>query len=265
MIDIHAHLLPGFDDGAQDWETALQMAALAVADGVKTVVATPHMRPDGPWGGARERVLKAVAELRWRLAEAEIGLGIQPGAEMFLSLDLPKRVADGTALSLGDLRKHVLMELPAGEVPACTEEVVFRLLLQGTVPVISHPERNLGIMRDPVRALKLVQQGALLQVNSGSLLGKFGTRVRKIADQLLTGGVVHFLASDAHSIRNRPLLLSRAVGRATELVGWETAGALVNEAPQRVLLGEEVASDPPDSLFAGAGWARRLRDIVRRR
>lgn len=239
MIDLHVHILPGLDDGAKSIEEALAMAQGACDDGISAVVATPHMIT-GLYPNTREMILSAVEHLRGLLQDNEIPLKIFPGAEYRLEPELPERLAGGELLTLNDTGRYLLIELPADLIPSCTGRVIYELLLQGAVPIIVHPERNAGFVKEPFLLGDLISRGALAQVTADSLTGRFGSRAAATARVLLEHGCAHFIASDAHSPRSRAPALRAAVREASRLIGENKAQELVIKNPHHTLKGESI-------------------------
>jgi protein-tyrosine phosphatase len=234
-IDLHCHLLPGIDDGAADWETTLAMARLAVADGIGTIVVTPHWPLDG--GGTDGPVVRELtAEAQERLREAEVPLHLFPGHELQISHDLVTALAAGRALPLADSR-FILLETPYFALPPYLRDLVFRLQSHGYLPILAHPERNPTVQHDPRCLESLVDAGCLLQVNAGSVLGHFGPPSRRAAEKLLARGWVDLMASDAHGAAVRPPLLAAAVRAAARTVGMEAAQSLVGASPFAIVQG----------------------------
>ncbi len=231
-VDLHCHLLPGIDDGAPDWETTLSMARVAAADGIRTIVATPHWPLDGETSGPLVRELAAEAQARLRAEE--VPLRVLPGHELQIVWELEESLASGEALPLGDSR-FVLLETPYFELPSYLRDLIFRLQGQSYRPILAHPERNPTVQKDPARLQPLVEAGCLLQVNGGSLLGEFGSLPRRTARALMRRGWVQILASDAHSDADRPPRLARAARAAARSVGHAAAQAMIGAAPFAVI------------------------------
>ena len=254
MIDLHVHILPGLDDGAGSWDEFLAMARACVEDGVHTVVATPHMLPDGAYANRAADVRPRAEEARERLARAQVPLELCAGGELYIAPRLAEDVEAGHLLACPDGGRHALVELPAREVPAHAEEVFFRFQVKGITPILAHPERYLAVAPHLLTRLEeWVGRGVLLQVNARSLLGESGSRVLRAAEDLVARHMVHFLASDAHGCRRRPPGLAAARRRVEELAGAAFADALVRENPRRVLAGEHVPvweiKKPPQRTF----------------
>ncbi|MGH2350946.1 MAG: tyrosine-protein phosphatase [Chloroflexota bacterium] len=245
MIDLHTHLLPGVDDGARSLEEALALCAHAAADGTTVAVATPHGGGDALGGASRPTLAEVTgwtATLQSEVDQAGISLRLVPGMEIAYEVDL---LGGGEApVTLGG-SPYLLLELPASLFPTGTPELVFRLQAAGYVPVIAHPERNLGIMERPEALYDLVTRGCLAQLTAMSLTGAFGPAVRATAEALLAAGLVQVIASDAHWFPERPTGLSAAVGQAARIVGRRQAMAMVTSAPQAILAGQPVTGVKP--------------------
>ncbi|GAB4143361.1 MAG: tyrosine protein phosphatase [Planctomycetota bacterium] len=237
VVDLHHHILPGVDDGPADLDAALDLARMASAEGIETVVATPHTL-DGVFDAPRERCREALAELRQGLERAGCSLQIRLAAEVRLHEDLPSRLCGDPTLSLDGQGRYLLLELPHAAAPQFLPDFLFGLLAAGTAPVIAHPERNMAVRKDPRIALEWVKIGCLLQLTSGSLTGFFGDPIRRSAEHLLRLGAVHVLATDAHSPSRRPPIARAALEAARRIVGEEDARLLLEGNPALILAGE---------------------------
>lgn len=209
MIDIHVHILPGIDDGSPDMSTSLAMARVAAADGIKTLVATPHVMK-GVFNNSKEIILEQVYRLQDCVQNENIPVEVLPGAEYYLEPDLPEKLSRGELLTINDSGKYLLVELPAALIPPYTNRVLYEIQIQGVTPIIAHPERNDGFARNPDQLAELVGRGILTQVTSLSLVGSFGSSAKKTALHMMRQGLVHTIASDAHSANGRAPYLSQA-------------------------------------------------------
>ena len=278
MIDLHNHILPGLDDGARTSEESIQMCRISYRDGVRTIVATPHTL--GSYQNDRSAIVSKVRELneaiaKCRLQNADGGMQkdskicdpnsrfntfssnnsalrnpqfefrILPGADVHLCEKTLLHFDQGRLTTINDGGKFLLIEFPSPGIPYRAEEVLFQLMARGIIPVITHPERNLGIGQNPKRYHEMIQAGCLGQVTAMSVTGEFGPKVRKVAEQLLMNRFVHFIASDAHSANGRPPVLSAAVRVAERLLGEEEARRMVTEYPQAVLEGRRPEIQEP--------------------
>ena len=247
MFDLHNHSLPGMDDGARDWEESLAMARVAVEDGIEGVVCTPHWSR-GVFDNNRQGTLTAVAAFREKLEAHEIPLKVYPGAEIRLDLDLLAALAAREILTVNDNERFVLIELLPEILPQNLENLFWDLQVQGLRPIISHPERNPALLRDPVRLFKWTEMGILNQVTAASLLGSFGEAVKRFTVMLLEHHMVHVIATDSHGLGMRSPRLSAAYQEAARIVGHESATEMVSEIPRRIIEGEAVSTPDPIPL-----------------
>ena len=245
MIDIHCHILHGLDDGAKDLSEALEIARIAVDDGVQAIVATPHMMPDGPMANRREIVMERYAELLEALRREQIPLEVHPGGEVHIGFNVPGELAGGSLLTVADGGVYALIELPSGEIPTYSEQLIFECQLRGVTPIIAHPERNARKAGDLERLGEWIARGVLLQVNAQSLLGISGTEIERSARELVARRFAHFVASDAHSTVRRPPRLAAARAVVERLAGSEHARILFEENPRRAVAGEPVIAWEP--------------------
>ena len=235
FVDIHCHLLPALDDGPATWDESLEMAKMAAADGIVTIVATPHQLGNYPDNSA-EKIHARIAQLQCFLQQRAINLELLPGADVRIDPDLPRMIQSSKVLTLADRRRHVLLELPH-EIYISLDRLLSDLHSAGLAGILSHPERNQGLLNQPNILSKLVEQGCLLQDTAGSLLGSFGSRIQKFAESIVQQGLVDFIASDAHGIKSRTPGLSRAFDRVVHLAGYDTAVDLFCRNPACVVAG----------------------------
>lgn len=234
MIDIHTHVLPGVDDGAQTLAESIGILRKAAEEGVELMVATPHvleMPSQSAWQYVRE-TFDGVTE---KLIAERIHIEVRLGAELFISPEVPSMVKSNRELTIDGKSTHVLLELPLQEIPVFTEQVVFKLLIDGITPIIVHPERCLEIVTSPGRVASLVQKGALTQINTGSLMGRYGKDVQKTAKLLLSRNLVHLMASDIHALYKNSYSLPYGMRLAARIVGRKKAEELVTTAPARIM------------------------------
>ncbi len=229
MIDLHCHMLPGIDDGAPDLATALEMARIAVADGITRVACTPHIYP-GMYQNDRGGILAAINAFRHSLAEEDLPLEFGEGADVHLAPDLIVQLQQGRIPLLNGSR-YLLLEPPHHVAPPRFEGEVFCLMTAGYVPVVTHPERLSWIETHYPIFERLVASGVLMQVTAGSVTGRFGKRPRYWAERMLDESLVHVLATDAHDTRRRPPRLAEGADAAAKRVGDAEARHLVETRP----------------------------------
>ncbi|NOY29872.1 MAG: protein tyrosine phosphatase [Planctomycetes bacterium] len=238
FVDIHCHLLPGIDDGSPDWETTLAMAQMAVQEGTQTIIVTPHQL--GNFAHNRgDDIRRRTQELQQTLDQNQIPLQVLPGGDVRIEDGMLEKLTSGEVLTLGDLRSHVLLELPH-ELYFPIEGLLAALERQGMTGILSHPERNRGLLREPNLLPNLVEHGCLMQVTAGSLMGTFGSASQQLAEWMISQGLVHFVATDAHGIKSRRPLMQRAFERVEKLAGKAMAQSVCIQNPGLVASGKQV-------------------------
>lgn len=246
VIDLHAHILPGLDDGPATEEGAVAMARAAVAAGTRAMATTSHINRGFGLGPAE--LAAARAKLIERLEREGVPLELLQGGEIAPDR-LPSLSEDDLkALTLGG-GSYLLLECPFS--PASGLDVmVAGLQRRGYDVLLAHPERSPSFLRSPDLLANLVERGAVAQLTAGSLIGAFGDAVRRAAHTMLERGLVHVLASDAHDERHRPPALSQALdGPQGE---WMTQAA-----PTAIVAGRPLPERPP--LPRPGGVRARLR------
>lgn len=241
MIDLHSHILPGVDDGAVDLETSLEMARIAVADGVEAQACTPHILP-GLYHNTGPRIRLATQELQRHLDDNGIPLRLVTGADVHLAPDMVDGLRSGRILSLADSR-YVLVEPPHHVVPVGLIEFFFGVLVAGYVPILTHPERLSWIESHYALIEQLSRGGVWMQITAGSLTGVFGPGPLYWGERMLDEGRVHILASDAHNVGRRRPNLGQGRAAAAKRVGEQEAHHLVVTRPRGIL-----ANEPPFKL-----------------
>lgn len=269
MIDLHSHILPNLDDGPRTMEDSIQMCRISYHDGIRAIVATPHILP-GIYKNDRSTILTKLHELNNALMKFGVQssgfrvknldpmtqlpndsiteLEILPGADVHFSSDILQRLEKKEIVTVNDRGRYLMVEFAFQGIPYQAEEVLFQLLTKGIIPIISHPERNMEIGQRPQRYYEMIRMGCLGQVTAMSLTGEFGPGVRRIAQKLLTNRLIHIIASDAHSPDGRPPVLSAAMKAAEKIVGKEEARKMVTDYPQAVIDGRRPNIPEPISL-----------------
>lgn len=239
FTDIHCHIVPGIDDGATNLVESVAMARMAQADGTTFLIATPHQLGANS-GVSAEAIRQGVADLQNALHNEGIAISVLPGADVRIEPELPKLVKQGNVLTLADRGKHLLLELPH-ETYIPLDSLLATLARQGLIGILSHPERNRGIINEPEVMWDVVEAGGLLQITAGSLTGAFGRSPQQLAEMCVAEGLVHFVASDAHDTRKRPFGMRSAYEKIIDLADAALADVVCCENPARVFAGDDVA------------------------
>ncbi|MFS0562937.1 CpsB/CapC family capsule biosynthesis tyrosine phosphatase [Terribacillus sp. 179-K 1B1 HS] len=246
MIDIHCHILPGVDDGARTMEDSIAMARSAIAQGIHTIVATPHHR-NNQFDNYRVDIMSRVDELNRKLREENIQIDILPGQEIRIYGDLIDGVITEEILPVNSNTPYILVELPTSTVPKYTNKLLNNLQVEGFTPVIVHPERNSELLTKPDKLYELVKSGVLTQVTAASLLGKFGKKIRNFSHEIVQSNLTHLIASDAHNVGSRGFLMQEAIEELEELYGTNLIYTY-HENAEKLIAGETIIGDIPEKI-----------------
>jgi len=227
MVDVHCHILPSIDDGAEDMEMTVAMANIAVKDGISAIIATPHFNGRQYDFGMIDTLTDLVNQ---ELINQGIPLILYPGAEISAFAD--QRLTSNACLNGGS---WVLLEFCHAPLPNNAEKLIHYQLDRGNRVIIAHPERNPTILHHPEKLHELLEDHVYCQLTAGSLVGEFGLDVQRCAVYLLQQGWIDFIATDAHSTTRRIPKLSEAFRIAEKILGYDAAVRLVRDNPCEIL------------------------------
>jgi protein-tyrosine phosphatase len=244
MIDIHHHLLPGLDDGARSLDISLAMVEMAIADGITHIACTPHASHHYFFNPERNAALFAELQdaVSRKFGEQAITLGL--GCDFHLMFDNIEDAQRHPTRYTMNGHNYLLVEFPDSSISPNTAQTFYQLSLSGMTPIITHPERNLILARQPDRMLEWLKAGALIQVTASSLTGRFGPTAEQAARWLLDHQWVHFLATDAHNTESRPPQLRPAFDLVAEQYDRATAERLCIANPRAAFYGDALPPQP---------------------
>ncbi|WP_281974569.1 tyrosine-protein phosphatase [Halobacillus litoralis] len=247
MIDIHSHILPGIDDGAETIEDSIEMARAAVDDGIHTIIATPHHQ-NGRYINESKEILPLVEDLNTHLENHNIPLSVLPGQESRIHGEMIEGLKENEVLPLNDKKNgYVFVEFPSNHVPRYAKQMLFDIQVAGYQPIIVHPERNTQIIQDPDLLLEMVERGTFTQVTAASVTGRFGKKIKKFTHQLIDSNLTHLIASDAHNTTSRGFCMSEAFDEVEKEFGPEIVDLFL-ENSEAVISGEALISDQPQPV-----------------
>jgi protein-tyrosine phosphatase len=250
LIELHFHCLPGLDDGPADWAEAVALCRAAASEGTTQIVATPHVLR-GDW---RNEDVALRDDLLLRLNALLEGRPlVLPGCEYFFSREALALLDRGETSPLTGLNRsrYLLVELPPDAVLSSVQAVFHEFRIAGVTPVIAHPERHVAFRREPERLEHLVSRGALCQVTAGSLLGDFGDRAADSCEEFFARGLIHFVASDSHSLARRPPRLAAAREHVRRRWGSEAEAGLFDANPVALIASQAIPWSARSSLTIG--------------
>ena len=246
MIDIHCHILPSLDDGAESVETSLAMADMAVEDGVTHIICTPHS--NSRYVFEPELIKQRRDELQ---ARYEGKITFATGCDFHLSFENLQAIRENPTRFTLNQKNYLLVEFADYSIPPSLDQELHRLQLAGITPIITLPERNPLIRTKPERLFQWLRQGCYAQVTAQSIMGKFGRSAQEAAEKGLDAGVFHFIASDAHNTTSRPLRLKETYAYVARTYSEELAQALMVDNPLAVFEGRPIPRIP--ELIDGDG------------
>ncbi len=260
MIDFHNHILPGVDDGAKTMEESIEMLKLAQAQGISDIVNTVHFQhPKMENKNTNFDYIVSVKDsLLNQMLKENIDINIHLGSEVFFNFNLLD-ILDNPLVTFCN-GKYMLIEFQPLMFPKGYREHLYDLRMSGVIPIIAHPERYKPIQQDISIVEKLINQGCLIQIDAGSLLGMFGKKCKIISHEMIKRNMVHVVGSDAHNSRNRNFCLKEAL-KAMEYIEGISIDKLVNEFPQSIFSGTEIiAPEIIDSIDSSKSIFKRFKD-----
>ncbi|MFB3170032.1 CpsB/CapC family capsule biosynthesis tyrosine phosphatase [Neobacillus sp. 179-C4.2 HS] len=245
MIDIHCHILPGVDDGAQSLSDSIEMAKRAVEQGIHTIVASPHHK-NSRYENPKKEIIDGVKELNEALRLEKIDLEVLPGQEVRIHGEMLEGYELGDILPVNHT-PYVLVEFPSNHVPRYTDKLFYDLQMKGLVPVIVHPERNQEIIERSDILYQLVEKGALTQITAASVSGDFGKKIKNFSLQLVEANLTHFIASDAHNVNKRSFKMREAFGVIEKKYGIDMV-YYFDENAALLIDGKHVYKEDPERI-----------------
>ncbi len=249
FIDLHSHFLFGLDDGARSLEESLAMLDQAASLNIVRLLATPHATEltDDAFS---EQVVRRYIFVKEEAQKAGIPVQLSLGSELFFSRRLMAWLKYPWA-TLANNQKYLLFELPLLDLPDGVGEFIFECRLKGITPILAHPERYIYLHNKLEKLYTYFQQGCLIQINAGSIMGQFGQSVQNVAFTFIKGKFAHFVASDAHETKHRSYeVLIRAYEELQKFTDDSFLDKLFFENPQRALAGEVIPyGEVDDSIF----------------
>ncbi|MBR9832648.1 tyrosine-protein phosphatase [Acidiluteibacter ferrifornacis] len=203
QTDFHSHIIPGIDDGAQTIEDSIDLIKGLMELGFKKIITTPHCMVDY-YRNTPEIINEGLAKVQAEIKKQNLNVVLEAAAEYYVDDDFERKINAGEILTFGN--NYVLFELPFLSEPPNLAQVVFSLQSMGYRPILAHPERYGFYYNDFEKYQDFVDRGVYLQVNLMSLMGHYSPETKKVAEKLIERGLVSFIGSDLHNVRQLELL-----------------------------------------------------------
>lgn len=238
-VDLHSHVLFDVDDGPKTIEDSIRLCEIYIQNGYSAVVATPHHVRGTKYMPSPELLRERKEALEQALQEKGMQLSIYCGMEVRLEEGIVEGLLNNKILSINDTR-YVLVELPLSEFPSYTLDLMFRLQTEGYIPVLGHPERNPGVIEDISLARKLHENGVIMQINKGSILGEYGEQIMNTAKKLIREGIVDVISTDSHRAKGRNPSLENVEDILNNIVGTNNTELLMKKNPNAIINNNDV-------------------------
>ncbi|MBO1214465.1 capsular biosynthesis protein [Staphylococcus nepalensis] len=207
MIDMHNHILIDIDDGPQSLNSTIDLLKQAESEGITDIVATPHhLHPK--YSNNIQLVKERITELNENKDIQKLNINFYAGQEIRVTDRVIDDLDNGNIEGINN-SNYLLLEFPSNEVPHYSKQLFYELQTMGYIPIIAHPERNKAIVQNLDLLFELINGGALSQLTASSLLGDFGSNVRRVSFKIMDNNLAHFIASDAHSATTRPFVMKQ--------------------------------------------------------
>lgn len=256
MIDIHCHILPNVDDGSESLEESIEMAKIAESEGITKIINTSHCHFDFKYKKGNELKLE-LEKFNQALKEENINIEVLLGNELYYTSDLIERFDELDFFSMNN-SKYILMEFSPINFPKNIEDVIYEIKIRGYIPIIAHAERYKQVQEDVNIVLDCIKEGALIQVNASSILGKNGEKAEDTSKKLLDNNMVHFVATDAHSSNRRRPLIKDSYNYILKNYGKEVSEKLFIENPTAVIENRDISILNPTKYEEKRSFLKRL-------
>ena len=256
MIDIHCHIVPNIDDGAKNLEDALEMAHIAYAEGIRKIVNTSHYHPSFEYTKGKE-LFKRIKEFNETLKSNNIDIEVFVGNELYYSEDIIDIIEKKEFYTLNN-SKYLLIEFPPIRFPKNLVDIIYEIKIRGYIPILAHVERYKEVQENINLIYECINEGALIQVNSSSIMGKNRKEAEKTSKILLDNNMVHFIATDAHSSEKRRPIIDETYNYVADKYGEELAEILFVENPSKVIKDEDINIKSPIRYKKHKGFFKNL-------
>lgn len=238
MIDLHSHILPAFDEGAENLDVSFKIIKAYLKNGISTAVCSSHIEDLTPENV--EKLEKSFYAFRLKVKEFFPAFTVVFGAEVSINSGIIERENFLRKLTLNKNGKYILIELPYLDIPIFFKNEIYNLCLHRFVPIICHPERNIRIIKNPDVLEDYINIGALVQCNTGSILGQYGKKSQQAILHFLKYQYIHFLGSDVHNVRNRALFWQESLKKIKKYTDVRYLREITSINAEKAIQGEDI-------------------------
>lgn len=244
MTDIHAHILPGLDDGPETVEESIDMICMAYENGTDRIFAASH---GNFYSYTQQEYWEALEYLRMRLKGYQIPVELYPGMELYYDEHLCEKLDHREVIPMNQ-GSYILLEFDFREHPEQVHQAVRQVQEKGYRIILAHPERYDFMQDNPELIYDLIQRDCAMQINKGSIFGEFGACAGRLAYGMLRSNLVQVIASDAHGYAGRTISMERISRFLRTEFSTEYADLLLKENPNRIIRNEEILTLQPHHL-----------------
>lgn len=239
MIDIHTHIMPDVDDGAETIEDSIEIIKKAESEGIKIMVATPHINPSyffkkESFYENKKKLEKTFNTLLEVIEQRGVNVQLYYGSEIYFDPIIKEKLIPHKKILTINNGDYFLLEFPINFVHPGIKQFVFDVMTLGFIPIIAHPEKNQMFQNDMNLLYQLLAVGALCQVDADSFLGNFSSSSRSTAFKLLRNNMVHIIATDCHDVEYRPPEYS-FLYNILKKFGKEKIDMYINRIPEAII------------------------------
>lgn len=256
MIDIHCHIVPNIDDGAKNLDDALEMAKITYSEGIRKIVNTSHYHPSFEYKKGEE-LFENIKEFNNILKLNNIDIEVFIGNELYYSEDIIDIIEQKEFYTLNN-SKYLLIEFPPIRFPKNLVDIIYEIKIRGYVPILAHVERYKEVQENINLIYECINEGALIQVNSSSIIGKNGKEAKKVSEVLLDNNMIHFIATDAHGSQRRRPVIKQTYDYVSNKYGSKNAEILFIENPSKVIKDEDIKIKSPIRYKKSKGFFKNL-------
>lgn len=242
-IDTHCHILYGIDDGSKSLEESIDIIRQHIEMGFKNILLTPHYIEKSRYKANNKEKQELLNTLKKKTKENNLDVNLYLGNEVFVNNNLIDLLEENEIHSLNN-SKYLLIELPMNTEVKNIKDIIFELKINGIIPVIAHPERYESIQKNIKYAKELINEGAILQSNYGSIIGIYGNKAKKAIKKLLKQNLIELLGTDIHYKDNNIYLnFNKIEKKIIKIIGEEKYKDLSKNNPNKVLLNKEISKN----------------------